>query len=111
MALGGLGSFLELAGDGRGGRALGIAVTFVGGAIYNSSATDPHESHGIVREAYINHGGGGGPLGLPDDRRAGVRGRPEPGLPARLDHVQRRHGALHRPPELTAAGYSSSGNP
>jgi SpoIID/LytB domain protein len=64
-ALGGLGSFLSWPATGVVDESWGSRVTFVGGAIYNSSTTDPHESHGIVRQAYINHGGGGGSLGLP----------------------------------------------
>ena len=65
-ALGGLSSFLGWPVTGRRRRAVGARATFMGGAIYDSPDTDPHETHGIVQDAYLNAGGPAGSLGLPD---------------------------------------------
>ena len=43
----------------------GSRATFLGGTIYNSPETEPHETHGIVQDAYLGHGGADGALGLP----------------------------------------------
>jgi SpoIID/LytB domain protein len=64
-ALGGLGGFLGWPASGVVNEPWGSRANFQGGAIYNSTATDAHESHGIVRTAYVNHGGAAGSLGLP----------------------------------------------
>jgi SpoIID/LytB domain protein len=64
-ALAGLTGFLGWPVTGVVDQAWGTQATFMGGTIYDSAATDPHESHGIVQDAYVNAGGPAGSLGLP----------------------------------------------
>jgi SpoIID/LytB domain protein len=65
VALGGLNSFLGWPVTGVVDQPWGTRATFAGGTIYNSPETDPHETHGIVQDAYQGAGGAAGSLGLP----------------------------------------------
>jgi SpoIID/LytB domain protein len=64
-ALSGLSGFLSWPQTGVLNQPWGSRAVFAGGTIYNSTDTDAHESHGIVRDAYMSHGGAAGALGLP----------------------------------------------
>jgi SpoIID/LytB domain protein len=64
-ALGGVSSFLGWPTTGVLDEPYGAIARFIGGVIYDSSATGAHETHGIVRDAYNGAGGPEGSLGLP----------------------------------------------
>jgi len=58
-------------------------VAFVGGRIYFSSTAGAHALWGNVLETYLDHGGAGGPLGMPRSR---VAARDAGGVRARFEH-------------------------
>ena len=58
-------------------------IMFAGGRIYYAPATGAHALWGAVLDAYLNHGGAGGTLGLPITR---VRTRASGGVQARFQH-------------------------
>ena len=58
-------------------------IMFAGGRIYFSPATGAHALWGNILDAYLNHAGAGGPLGLPTSR---VLARPAGGVHARFQH-------------------------
>ena len=60
-------------------------IMFAGGRIYFSPATGAHALWGNVLDAYLNHGGAGGALGLPTTR---VRARDGGGVQAGFRHGQ-----------------------
>ena len=58
-------------------------IMFAGGRIYYAPATGAHALWGNVLDAYLNHGGAGGALGLPTTR---VRDRVGGGVQAGFQH-------------------------
>jgi uncharacterized protein with LGFP repeats len=64
-ALGGISSFLGWPTTGVLDEPYGALARFIGGVIYDSSGTGAHETHGIVRDAFLEAGGPEGSLGLP----------------------------------------------
>lgn len=68
--------------------------SFTGGRIYVGPSTGAHALWGNVLDAYLNHGGAGGALGMPTTR---VQPRDGGGVRARFEHgtVACRQGTCH----------------